>query len=228
MTIIKDPVQLYQIEYPVKQPDKAQIVKYNKKGVNATHICIAFKTCSYHHMDKYTLHLLKNILGSYMSSRLFMLLREKHGLTYTSKCNSIHHSTSGHFEIYTMCNPSKFIKSNPSVLSLLVYLIKDLLKNGITEKELTDAKGHFKGKHILNMEQGEIKCTYNGIEHILYDKNEIVPYENIYKQFYESVTKENVNEVIRKYFRPENMSVCLVGEHIPALRTIHKEFVGFI
>jgi len=207
---------------PISNLHRYKII--HKKGVQATHISISFRTCPYDHADIYPLLLLKNIIGGYMSSRLFMLLREKHGLTYSSTSNSIHHATSGHFEIYTLCDPSKTLKnkSKPGVLPLILQLLNDLLQHGITQKELTSTKGFFQGQMTLSMEQGQTKSTYNGIEYILYDKTEIIPYERVFKTHVEPVKKDMIDQVIRRYFHPENMFVCLVGEHTPNLETVQR------
>jgi predicted Zn-dependent peptidase len=208
---------------PKTNPD-IQFKIIPKKGVQATHISISFRTCPHDHADLYPLLLLKNIIGGYMSSRLFMLLREKNGLTYSSTCHSTHHASSGHFEIYTLCDPSKTLKnkSKPGVLPLLLQLLNDLIEHGITQKELTSTKGYFQGQLTLHMEQGQTKSTYNGIEYILYDKTDIVPYEQIFKTYVEHLTKDMIHQVIRRYFHPENMLVCLVGEHAPNLETVQR------
>ena len=208
---------------PKTNPD-IQFKIIPKKGVQATHISISFRTCPHDHADLYPLLLLKNIIGGYMSSRLFMLLREKNGLTYSSTCHSTHHASSGHFEIYTLCDPSKTLKnkSKPGVLPLLLQLLNDLIEHGITQKELTSTKGYFQGQLTLHMEQGQTKSTYNGIEYILYDKTDIVPYEQIFKTYVEHLTKDMIHQVIRRYFHPENMLVCLVGEHAPDLETVQR------
>ncbi len=196
----------------------------HKKGVQATNISVSFRTCPYGHKDMYALFLLKNIIGGYMSSRHFMTLREKWGLTYTSKCNIAHHSSSGHFEFYTMSAPNNVISrnKNPGVLSLIFDIIDDLIVKGITEKELHTAKGNFKGKFILGLEESQIKCIHNGIEFILYDKPEIIPYEKMFEKLYEPVTKKEINELVRRYFRPDNMLVCLVGEDLPNLKSVQR------
>jgi predicted Zn-dependent peptidase len=196
----------------------------NKKGVQATHISISFRTCSYDHADLYPLLLLKNIIGGYMSSRLFMLLREKHGLTYSSACHSTHHASSGHFEIYTLCDPSKTLlnKSKPGVLPLLIQLLNDLIQHGITQKELASTKGYFQGQLALSMEQGQSKTVYNGTEYILYDKTDVIPYEQIFKTHVAHITPNMIHQVINRYFHPENMFVCLVGEHAPDLATVQR------
>jgi len=210
-------------ETPIPTP-QTQYAIIKKKGVNATHVSISFRTCKHGHKDAYSLQLLKNIMGGYMSSRLFMTLREKYGLTYTSSCHSIHHASSGHFEISTMCDPTKLLKNakNPGVLLVLVDILNDLFKNGITQKELTDVKGNFRGNYLLGMEQSDTKCTYNGIEYILYDNPAVVPYERLFSTFYEGITKVDIHGVVRKYLRPENMMVCIVGEHVPSRAVVER------
>jgi predicted Zn-dependent peptidase len=194
-----------------------------KKGVSATHLNIAFRTCEHSHKDMYPLNLLATIIGGYMSSRMFMLLREKHGVTYKSTCDLTTYRPMGQFELYTMCDHTKMMRNskNVGVLQLLLGLLNDLIKNGITQKELNEAKGNFKGKFILSMENIERQCQYNGIERIIYD-NDSVPYQDIYKTYYECLTKKNVNDMISKYFRRENMVVCLFGEHVPEIELVKK------
>jgi predicted Zn-dependent peptidase len=162
MTRAKTPAPTLCLNTPPKTNPDIQFKIIPKKGVQATHISISFRTCPHDHADLYPLLLLKNIIGGYMSSRLFMLLREKNGLTYSSTCHSTHHASSGHFEIYTLCDPSKTLKnkSKPGVLPLLLQLLNDLIEHGITQKELTSTKGYFQGQLTLHMEQGQTKSTY--------------------------------------------------------------------
>jgi len=68
--------------YTLASPHDVQLNIQKKQGVHATHLSISFRICEYGHPDMYRLQVLSNILSGYMSSRMFMLLREKHGVTY--------------------------------------------------------------------------------------------------------------------------------------------------
>ena len=195
-----------------------------KKGVSATHLNIAFRVCEQGHKDMYPLNLLASIIGGYMSSRMFMVLREKHGVTYSSVCDMTNYKTTGQFELYTMCDHTKMMRNskNIGVLQLLLQLLKGLVNHGITQQELNEAKGNFKGKFILSTENCENQCEYNGHEMIIYDKEECVPYKDIYNVYYEGITKSDINDVIKKYLCRENMAVCLFGEHVPKLEVVRK------
>ena len=53
-----------------------------KKQTNQFHVCFGFRSVSRNDPDRYTTKLISIILGENMSSRLFQVIREKHGLAY--------------------------------------------------------------------------------------------------------------------------------------------------
>jgi predicted Zn-dependent peptidase len=55
------------------------------------------------------------------------------------------------------------------------------------------------------------------------DNENIVCYKNLYDKFYANVTKSQLHEMIKKYFIKENMSVCLLGEHVPTIEKVKEE-----
>ena len=87
-------------------------ILHKKPDINTAHISISFRTCSYFAKDKYTLNLLRNILSSSMSSRLFTVLREKNGLTYSSTANTAYHECGGDFAIYVEVDKTKIMHNN--------------------------------------------------------------------------------------------------------------------
>jgi predicted Zn-dependent peptidase len=123
-----------------------------------------------------------------------------------------------------MCDHKNMMKNNknPGVLLVVLDIIKSILHKGITQKELEDAKGNLKGQFTISMEQSQNKCIHNGMEYIVFDINDPDQYESLYDKYYASVSKKQINELIRKYFVPENMLVCLVGEHLPSLSSVKK------
>jgi hypothetical protein len=67
-------------------------------------------------------------------------------------------------------------------------------------------------------------AEHNGKELLIYgDNHKIVSYVDIFENFYKPLNKTHINNVIKKYFKPETMSVCLVGENIPSLNIIKNE-----
>jgi predicted Zn-dependent peptidase len=204
--------------YTIASPPDLQLNIQRKKGIYATHLSISFRICEYGHPDMYRLQILSNILAGYMSSRMFTLLREKHGVTYKSSCMVNCYQPTGQLSIYTMCDPTKMMrnKDNAGVLTLLIHMLLDLLKNGVTHKEVRQAIGNLKGKTTRSLEDPHNTCVHNGLEQIVYENPHSIPYKQLYHIYYEKITKKSINEMIKKYITRENMVVCLLGENVPS------------
>jgi predicted Zn-dependent peptidase len=207
---------------------------------NATYISIAFRTCSQHSMDKYVLNLLQYILGGFYNSRLFMLLREDNGLTYKTAVNTEYFEVMGDITLMAITDPRKLIEnlSKPKrnvthkrggknvkkgVLPLIIELLKDFIEKGITQEELNMAKHYIRGRMIINMDDQDTNAIYNGEQVLFYNNKNIIPYEKIYETYYHHITLEHVQQVIRRYFKKENMSVCLLGDICCSPSAIHRE-----
>lgn len=227
------------VVYPSYQLDIQRTTSYNiqkKQGIKATYLSISFRTCSYTNPDSYTITLLTHIIGGSMSSRMFSLLREKHGLTYSSSCYYSYYSHMGEITLYTMSDHTKMMKHKNKnknkqangVLTHIIHILNELVKNGVTQEELTSAKGFLQGKMTIKMENAESQSQYNGLEQFVYNSNTSIPFDQVYKTYYEPITKKQMNDCIKKYFKSESMVVCLFGEHVPTLDKVKMECEGFI
>lgn len=194
-------------------PQNNAIYKFSTKAnVPTTHICIGFRTCTIYNPDKYALKILKNIIGGKMSSRLFMILREDNGLTYSSSVYTDYFEHSGDFKIYAECDTEKVFKNGnkPGVFPLLLHIISDLLKNGILEEELRLAKSYLKGKYDMKKDMCGKKAFYNG-ENEIYQIENHHTYDKKYETYIEPVSKRHVDDAIRKYFVSNGMVVSVVS-----------------
>lgn len=132
------PAPIYSL-LPIKIP------YYLKKrnGLKTLHLAIGFRTCSQYSTDKYALNILQNILSGYMMARLFSLLREKNGLTYTSGAETKYFDFLGDFTIFTETSPDKLLINKgfgKGVLPVIIDMLFDLQTNGITQEELDISK----------------------------------------------------------------------------------------
>jgi predicted Zn-dependent peptidase len=198
------------------------IIKSNvEKSVN---LAIGFRICDMFHTDQYALEVLSTVLAGTMSGRLFVLLREKNAVTYSSKVYTSLYSYTGDFIIYTSADCNKIVKNGtkPGVLPLIINEIKSLIRSGITEKELQIAKGYIKGKSTMSLEKCENQALHNG-EHFIMEKynpaapSKFIKYSDIYESCIDPVKCSDVMRVIKKYFIKENMAVILSGKNAPTL-----------
>jgi predicted Zn-dependent peptidase len=216
--------------YSLDPQSEIQCTVLNKKGVLATYFGIGFRTCPQTNLDRYTLDLVKYIIGGYMSSRLFKLLRDENGLTYSSKVYTEYFEHTGAFFIYASVNSQKFIRNGtgPGVIPIIIKLLNDLVKQGVFDREIEIAKGFIQGNMVIASENGDSQDIHNGLEYILYDTpDEIVPYSQIYKTYYHSLTKSKINQTIRTYFRKSNMNIVCLGENAPKESVIVRECSKF-
>jgi len=212
-----------------KQPTYQNEINYNIRSVsntNVTYLTISFRTCSQYSQDKYSLILLKRIIGGFFSSRLFMLLREDNGLTYKSTVTVENYEQLGDFTIDILTDPKKLLKngSKKGVLPIVIEMLNNLIEKGISQSELTLAKNYNKGKYRINMEDIDYKAVHNA-EYLLlyYGREEYVSYEDLFDAYYKPIAREQVNMIIRKYLKKSNMNVCILGKSIPSFKIIKDE-----
>lgn len=200
-------------------------IKYSfkkKTGFNVSHLCVCFRTTT---DDKYVLNLLNYILSGPMSAKLFMILREENGLTYSSDTDTNYYDAYGDFRIYASAMDEKILKNGKKkgVLPLLINLINHLIKQGVNEEEIVLAKGYLKGTMELDLEDSDTLTSYNGENLILYENKKIIPYSHIFEEKYKNITKKQIDDVIKKYFKKQNMTFCFIGEKLNDMEILKQE-----
>lgn len=177
------------------------------------------------------LNVLRYIVSATMSSRLFVELREKRGLTYRSGSYMNLYESVGVFVIYAISDTTRLIhdptnkqKQKNGVLPVLFSILDDLIDHGIKEKEFKMAKQNI--KDTLQMEYTDLvdKVSYNGIRVMLHNDNDVLPNSEIYEKHYKKITISDVNAVIQKYFAPRIYYLSLIGGKLPKLDDI-AEFI---
>src|SRR5918912_447918 len=162
--------------------------------------------------DYYAATLANSALGeSTLSSRLGLRVRDQEGLTYG--INSRFRAPSlaaGPWYVGVSVNPNNIEKAINSALKVL----REYVQNGIRPDELSDEKssaiGSFKGG--LATKAGLALAMWNAEFYKLG-----LDYIDRYPQIIQSVTLEEVNAAIRKYFRPDQLTVVIAGDIEPGL-----------
>ena len=123
------------VEKPVTHPK----INCFQKSLSQDYIHIIFKTGGYFDPNLNNYKMLGNILGSNMSSRLFVEIREKLGLVYSIKTDITNYEEVGYFDIYTQNEAKDTIKCIAKIMEELVKIKKD----GVSDKELADNKKNY-------------------------------------------------------------------------------------
>lgn len=206
----------------------SQEIQYKIIKSVGTYVSVTFRFLS---EDKYPLMCLSSILSGPMSSRLWKILRDDAGLTYGANAECSIYEKNGDFCIYSDTNNSKIFAdgSKPGVLPLIIRLLNDLIKNGVTADELNMTKGYLNGQLTRESENDSHVSDYNGVQSIMFPDQSIVPYSKLFDKFYKPMKIEDINQCIRKYFRKEFMCVCITCDKpvkLADVKAISEQLLG--
>mgnify|MGYP001434246850 CR=1 FL=1 len=210
------------IQFHIEPQDDIKIKLIPKKKTNTTHFFLGFRTQT---VDKYILNTLRHILSSTFNSRLYSLLREKEGLTYTSRAFVDYNEIYGGFYIYAETDKTKILKNGKSkkgVFPIVIDLLENLIKNGVTQEELNMTKGYLHGSFNMALANNDRIVTHNGTRFLLHPNKKIVPFIDLYDIYYKNISKEQLDNVIKKYFVPNGMFICMVGDNLPSEKMLYK------
>jgi predicted Zn-dependent peptidase len=107
---------------------------------------------------RWSLSVLNSILGGGMSSRLFQVIREQHGLAYSVYSFTPSYSDAGCVGLYAGCSPSKAGR----VAELMLGEFTRLATGGVTDDELRRARGQLGGASALALEDSDTRMSRLG------------------------------------------------------------------
>jgi hypothetical protein len=175
-------------------------------------------------MEHPVLNVLRNIIGGSMSSRLFVELREKRGLTYNSGAYISLYEPAGVFIIHATTDTSRLLKdgSNPGVVPTLFGVIDDLILRGVKESEVKHAKTRIREQLQMRSIAGEGRSGYNGIRVMLHNEDSILTNAQMYERLYKDVEKRDIDEIIQKYFASKQFYFSVIGGKLPKRSELTK------
>ncbi|HEX8491292.1 MAG TPA: pitrilysin family protein [Pyrinomonadaceae bacterium] len=157
--------------------------------------------------DYFAALLANSALGeSTLSSRLGLQVRDREGLTYgifsRFRAPTL---AAGPWYVGVSVNPNNVDKAINSALNVL----RDYVKNGIRPEELADEKSSAIGSFKVSL------ATNAGLAQALWNAEFYrlgADYIDRYPQLIQAVTVEEVNAAIRKYFRPDQLTIVIAGD----------------
>jgi len=158
--------------------------------------------------DYYAATLANGALGeSTLSSRLGLQVRDREGLTYgigsRFRAPSL---AAGPWYIAVSVNPGNVEKAISSALVVL----RDYVTNGMTADELADEKSSAIGSFKVSL------STNAGLAEALWNAEFFrlgTDYLDRFPELIQAVTLEEANAAIRKYFRPDHLTIIIAGDY---------------
>ncbi|MBB5172026.1 M16 family metallopeptidase [Texcoconibacillus texcoconensis] len=176
-----------------KQPQffNGQIVR--KKDIEQAHLCLGFNGVAVDEKDIYGTVLINNVLGGSMSSRLFQEVREKRGLAYSVFSYHSAFLDSGMMTVYAGTDPSQL----DEVSDIMMTTIASIRDQGLTDKELTNAKEQLKGNLMLGLESTSSRMNRNGKNELLVGRHKTL--DELVKDI-ENVTAADIKRISERLF----------------------------
>lgn len=127
-----------------------------KAHLEQTHICLGTVSPPLASEERFCAHLLCNILGGGMSSRLFQNIREKRGLVYSIFSGLNLYRDAGALVVYAGTAP----ENASSVVGLTLKELKKLREQTVPSEELKRAKENIKGSIMLSLESSSSRMIH--------------------------------------------------------------------
>lgn len=174
-----------------------------KRHTHQTHIMLGSHAYPIGHPKQLTMYLLNNILGGgSMSSRLYLSLREKHGLVYNIDSQAVPLSDTGYWNIYLACEP----QHKEQCLELCHKELKQLRDTTLTSAQLQRALRQLEGQMAISAENQENNALVMA-KQMLYHHHAPAWQETFAKV--QQITPTQLQDVANEVFAPEKIYTLL-------------------
>ncbi len=199
-----------------KPASARQIFLLDRPGAPQSTIIMGLPVIDPSQPDYIKLTVANALLGGSFSSRITANIREDKGYTYSPRSSIRTH----YRDAYWAENADVTTQYTGASLKEIFYEIERLQKEPPTEEELKAIQNYIAGTFVLrNSSRGSILGMLAFIDlHGLGDD-----YLTHYIQRVFSVTPKDVQEMVKKYIRPEDMTIVVVGDP----ETVESQLIPF-
>lgn len=188
-----------------------------KKDTEQVHLCLGTYSLPQHDPQIYTVHVLNNILGGGISSRLFQTIREERGLAYSIYSYQTNYSDGGLLTIYAGTRPGNISQ----VMDLILADIDDIKERGVSDKEVKRTKEQLKGNMLLGLESSSSRMSRLGKMETTLGK--YITLDEIVAKI-EQVTTSDVQNMAQRLFTTKTFCCTALG---PLDKTMISDNISF-
>lgn len=165
---------------------------------------LGVRTCSRHDPRRFALRMLSVMLGENMSSRLFQVIREQHGLTYNIHCSVSFWDDCGDLVISAGLDPGDLEKT----IRLVRRELERIQESAPGAAEFRRARDYVLGQQDLLQEGTEHHMMTLGEQWLGYGR--VFPEDELKARLCE-VTPSQIRSIARDFLVPGNLSLALVS-----------------
>jgi predicted Zn-dependent peptidase len=189
---------------PVSGRQTAPRFQLIRKPVEQTQLAIALRGVSLHDPRRSAFRLMSVILGENMSSRLFQIVREEHGLAYSISTGIGHYQETGSFFINAGVENSKVEQA----IRLTLQTVRKLARRAPSARELRRAKEYTFGQIHLSLESTDNQMMWMGEGLVGHDR--VINPDKLIRQI-EAVTPEEVRAAAALLVHNERINLAVVS-----------------
>lgn len=188
------------------------------RDIEQVHLNVGYKGIPFEHDDAYALLILNNIIGGSTSSRLFQIIREDHGLSYSVYSHPSFYESMGLVSVYASMNPENLMQ----IVDLMIESLKGFSEGTVSDEEIIQSKEQLKGSYILGLEGTENIMNMMGKSVLFTDR--VKSTEEVLRRIDET-TPERVRELAQEIFTSKDLAVATVGKiEDKVVDEIHNKF----
>lgn len=169
-----------------------------------TYLALGGHALPRNHPDRYALRLANAILGDGMSSRLFLEVRERLGLTYDISSYVASFHDSGALVVAAGVDPDR----TDDAIRAILQEIDGLRQARVSDGELRKAKEYIKGRTWLGLEDSFNVANWNGSQATL-GVEELTPDESLDRL--DSITSEDLLRTVQAVFTDGWINLACIG-----------------
>ncbi len=189
--------------YQKSQQDRPRVNIHFKKSDQA-HIVLGVEGYSRSDKKRYIARLLGMILGEGASSRLFLQIRDKHGLAYSVLAYHESYMDTGSLGIYAGLKLNKIDEG----LQVIKEELEKIATKRVSQDELKKVKEMERGRVALRSESTNFLAEHFGLNFVIDRK--IETFDEYLKQI-DQVGADDIRMVARDIFKPENFNLQIIG-----------------
>jgi predicted Zn-dependent peptidase len=191
---------------PRPEPGPARSLALDTRDTEQAHVVVGMRALPALDPDRYALTIVNQVLGGGMSSRLFQEVREARGLAYSVYSYSANFDDTGFLAVYAGTAPERVRETLDVIDGELVRLRRD----GLSDAELTSAKGHLTGSLTMSLETSASRMRRLGRSEIV--EGDVPSLDDLVARI-ERVRSDDVRRVIDRVLDGTPRTLAVVGPH---------------
>jgi predicted Zn-dependent peptidase len=179
-------------------------VAVHHKDAEQAHLILGVPSYPIDHPDRYALQVLSAVLGSGMSSRLFLEVRERRGLAYYVHGANHAYTDAGSL----LAQAGVDIKRIDEAVKVIVEQFNRMAAEEVPSDELEKSRSMIKGRFVLRTEGPQGLIMYGLNREVL--EGEVLEPDELLKKI-DEVTAEDVQRVARDLIAKDKLHLAVIG-----------------